>query len=784
MASRRLLDRLTTQALSCAAWDGLWVATGELEPCTDVPDGFHTPSADAVTRLTRLGCLRVDCFGPQALGVLSGEVVRDVDCAEEFRIEGCCMSLASDGSNRISTNGVGAAYRPRVAYVVHLELAEPTTGRASLLIQRLYTRPRPLMTPASDASTSATTGMVEASAVYRVECASELPAAFRRLDIHCAVAEPSGDGDHRTAALAAFGVTPTTLREAHTPIQAVGSSSLTAIPTALRNAGIWSTTRVSSARRGAEPGARLAAALVAIAATGDDDLEAVAEIGAWSEDEIDQAIVATTSAGPNEPPGPAPWTASIVLAPRFAERPHAIGTMFSSRNRPRRGCAVFYDPAGDGAWTAGDARRALTFAAMHELGHLLNLLHCFQAEETRHRRQPQRPDGLTWMNYPNRFPFGLDLPPDDQAMCRDAFWQRFEGEFGREDLMHLRHGWSHDVRPGGAAEPLMNVTADSPYGDIGLEEANAGGFEAPLLLGSDTDLLALLSTDAIEPRRDADEPELHVHLPDDVELGEPVLGWAELRSPGSAPLLIHHAWDLCSGRLRLRIETDHAEPVTFEPHRRDCSSTTAWLPAGQSTTTPLQVSYGATSYFTVAGTYALRFQYGDTLVATHWLRVHPTSAVASSGLNQLQRTDGFGLSLLRHEAPAVAEAGLAALGSPVAALPSQLQRAIATFEAFQTLRTARNEQDVRRQAADLMYRVGEDSGSPGGACRWRDHVSLLHGVARTVLRRNDLPARATAEIALAAAGTSLQLCSSRRAELATTRTARAIRKVAEAIAEW
>jgi hypothetical protein len=114
-----------------------------------------------------------------------------------------------------------------------------------------------------------------------------------------------------------------------------------------------------------------------------------------------------------------------------------LGLMFDGIRR--NGCAIFY------RWLSGtsvDRRREQLYACVHEIGHTLNLHHCWR--ET--LLGPARPDAMTWMNNPRGWPKGAD-----------AFWRAFAFAFDVQELAHLRHGFLADVRMGtsGYAPPPL-----------------------------------------------------------------------------------------------------------------------------------------------------------------------------------------------------------------------------------------------------------------------------------------------------------------------------------------
>lgn len=111
------------------------------------------------------------------------------------------------------------------------------------------------------------------------------------------------------------------------------------------------------------------------------------------------------------------------------------GIMFDQQGRQRQGCAVFH--AGIGGTTAEQSRLQL-YTYVHELGHCFNLLHSWQKAYASPPR-PNRPDALSWMNYPWYYPNGGAA----------GFWSNFDFRFDDEELIHLRHGFRNDVIMGG-----------------------------------------------------------------------------------------------------------------------------------------------------------------------------------------------------------------------------------------------------------------------------------------------------------------------------------------------
>lgn len=111
------------------------------------------------------------------------------------------------------------------------------------------------------------------------------------------------------------------------------------------------------------------------------------------------------------------------------------GIMFDQEGKQRQGCAVFH--AGIGGSTAEQLRLQL-YTYVHELGHCFNLMHSWQKQYASPPK-PNRPESLSWMNYPWNYPKGGPA----------SFWSSFDFRFDDEELIHLRHGFRNDVIMGG-----------------------------------------------------------------------------------------------------------------------------------------------------------------------------------------------------------------------------------------------------------------------------------------------------------------------------------------------
>lgn len=136
------------------------------------------------------------------------------------------------------------------------------------------------------------------------------------------------------------------------------------------------------------------------------------------------------------------------------------GIMFDQQGKQRQGCAVFH--AGIGGTSAEQLRLQL-YTYVHELGHCFNLMHSWQKSYASPPKA-NRPNALSWMNYPWYYPSG----------GASGFWNSFDFRFDDEELIHLRHGFRNDVIMGGnnftvGASLGKEVMADAIEDESGLK---------------------------------------------------------------------------------------------------------------------------------------------------------------------------------------------------------------------------------------------------------------------------------------------------------------------------
>ncbi|TVQ36212.1 MAG: hypothetical protein EA356_06010 [Geminicoccaceae bacterium] len=750
--------------------DGRWIARAVGDEATPTP-GFLAPTAHAAPGVVALEALRVDVFGKDALHAISGEVCLQRCRREEFRVER--VAVTALGPDRVRLFGIGVTNARRTRYVVAFE-TDGSGQQGRLWLQRIGLHPK------LGATQAASDAPLDVGPLQVMRCARDDDPAFRRLHLACRV-DPALEGaPHLDAVLDAFACRDA-LRAClanlpHTPQEPIHAT----VERAWAEAGIAISTAASLARRAGGAGERLADVARSLQTEDGADRAALQELLAWSPRDLDAVLQeAMIEAGGDDP---ARWAAALLLVPRFAERPAVIGTMFGTATQPRRGSALFVEPAGSEAWTAGDRTRAVAFSAVHEIGHLLNLLHCFEADQTEHRRQPGRPEAASFMNYPNRFPFGQAVSPPAEAVCRDLFWQHFEGQFDDEELRHLRHGWAPFVRPGGAIEPLMSTdwrpSADHP----GLDEAAAGAFDVEGLVEVAADLLDLLAQTPAEPDTASGALTLGLHLPPFVRLGEPVLGWLELHNGSTIAELVPAELDPASGLVRVAFADSGGRVVRFEPARCDCGAGLTFLAPGERRTQALQLGFGRTCYLTEPGRYRITATCGDRLAAVHELIVEPPTPGEARLADRLFGDERLGLALLGEAAtPPLADAldaGLAdhALRSPALHLALTCRRLEAALLA------GLGAVEVERRFEALVRAVADDALHASGRWRWRQRIRLLHEAALGMLRAEHLAPALTARLADRAARTSLHHLAGRPPELGTARTAWAIRRAARALA--
>jgi hypothetical protein len=153
--------------------------------------------------------------------------------------------------------------------------------------------------------------------------------------------------------------------------------------------------------------------------------------GTWSDAELHAAMVRHFSLWRDLPQ----WAVWLFHAKLHDLGPGLYGIMFDQVGRQRQGAAVFYKSL---AGTTADQQRLQVYTCTHEIGHCFNLLHSWQ-KSLAIPPVPDRPNSLSWMNYPWRYPLGGP----------GAFWNAFGFQFDDQELIHVRHAFRDSVIMGG-----------------------------------------------------------------------------------------------------------------------------------------------------------------------------------------------------------------------------------------------------------------------------------------------------------------------------------------------
>lgn len=213
------------------------------------------------------------------------------------------------------------------------------------------------------------------------------------------------------------------------------------------------------------------------------------------------------------------WYVWQVVAQLHDLGPGLYGIMFDQAGKQRQGCAVFHNGIGG---TTADKLRLQLYTYVHELGHCFNLLHSWQ-KSLGTPPKPDRPDSLSWMNYPWFYPKGGEA----------GYWSGFDFRFDNEELIHLRHGFRNDVIMGGS-----NFAIGSSLGRDVMQD----------------------------PVRDASGVALAISMHQkSFALGEPVVLELKLRATDTRGRRAHTWLHPNYGLVRIVISKPSGEVVAYEP---------------------------------------------------------------------------------------------------------------------------------------------------------------------------------------------------------------------------
>jgi hypothetical protein len=284
--------------------------------------------------------------------------------------------------------------------------------------------------------------------------------------------------------------------------------------------------------------------------------------GTWSDAELHAAMVRHFSLWKDIPQ----WAVWLFHAQLHDIGPNLLGIMFDQAGHQRQGAAVFY--AGLGGSTPAKRRQQL-YACTHELGHSFNLMHSWQ-KSAAVPPGTNRPDALSWMNYPQRFPAG-----------EAAFWSAFPFAFDNQELIHLRHGFRDDVIQGG-----------SPF-TVGAALEDAEAWRTPI--------------------QDRSGLRLELRTPDAVRLGAPVSVELRLSATDTRGVPVHEHLRPRNGTVEIAIRKPNDSVVSYRPLLHHCQQDEGVVLGGeQSSISEMAfIGYGKDGfYFEAPGVYRLRARYG------------------------------------------------------------------------------------------------------------------------------------------------------------------------------
>lgn len=318
--------------------------------------------------------------------------------------------------------------------------------------------------------------------------------------------------------------------------------------------------------------------------------------GTWSDAELHAAMVRHFSLWKNLPQ----WAIWLLHARLHDLGPRLLGIMFDQSGAQRQGAAVFY--AGLAGTTAGKVRQQL-YACTHELGHAFNLLHSWQKSYAT-PPAPNRPNSLSWMNYPQDFPAG-----------ETTFWNSFNFQFDDHELLHIRHGFRNSVIMGGSAFASGAALTDDD------------AWRAPV--------------------EDRSGLKLELSVPAGLRLGAPVCVDLRLSATDCRGVPVYQTLRPRTGTVEIAIARPNGNVVAYRPLIHHCIAD-----AGTVLDTEIQetafIGYGRDGlYFGEPGLYGLRARYtapdGSTIVSdTARLRVRAPINEADEAVAELMVGDQQG----------------------------------------------------------------------------------------------------------------------------------------------
>lgn len=242
----------------------------------------------------------------------------------------------------------------------------------------------------------------------------------------------------------------------------------------------------------------------------------------WSDSELHAAMVSHFSLWADLPQ----WKVWLFHAYEH-ERVGLLGIMFDQAGKQRQGVATFYKGLGG---TSAEKQRLQLFAAVHELGHSFNLLHSFGKSDAA-PAVANRPNALSWMNYPHLYPLGGEA----------AFWNSFPFLFDDLELAHLRHAYRKNIVMGG-----NNFLTGSALASL----CDGQAFAAPL--------------------SDCSGLELRLEAPYSFLFGEPVVVEIRLKATRAEGCMAHSQIHPGTGLVRIGIRKPNGQVIAYEPYIAHC----------------------------------------------------------------------------------------------------------------------------------------------------------------------------------------------------------------------
>ncbi|MCI0637991.1 MAG: hypothetical protein L0Y72_23545 [Gemmataceae bacterium] len=253
----------------------------------------------------------------------------------------------------------------------------------------------------------------------------------------------------------------------------------------------------------------------------------------------------------------------LIIA-RWYEKQNVTGIMFDLRER--RGSAVFVDAIRNRYPDPGSFSNAYLRTVVHEIGHVLNLPHAFEAAS----RNSKKAASTSFMNYPHLYT-GQGAGSEEQKAS--AYWHDFDFSFSPEEVYFLCHERPEKVYPGG--NRYFGESLDVIDLPGSLRPAFLQDFQPPFHLEL-----------RLRPKREANL----------FQWGEPIhieLEFKNMRAAkGQFP-----GFGVNGGQLKVFIKTPRKEVIAFEPLFTFCAEREAQpLRKGSSTHLDMCLSYSGKGF--------------------------------------------------------------------------------------------------------------------------------------------------------------------------------------------